>query len=217
MITACTKQPTKRTGDPSWIRKTILFSEVEMLSGINLILGAALLLAGRKLFWLFIGIIGFITGLQLASRLVSGPEWVAVLIAVFVGIIFAVLAVFIEALAIGIAGFLAGGYILTTFTGMLGLNDGLLYWLFYGIGGIIGILLVMFLFDWALITLSSLAGASLIVQSLYPGGGAGGILFIILVLVGIVVQGLTLQREEHPPVRRYRRIRKVRTVRTDHD
>ena len=183
-----------------------------MINTINLILGAALLFAGRKLFWLFIGIIGFITGLQLAARLWPGSDLVAVIVGVIIGIIFAVLAVFIEALAIGIAGFLAGGFILTTFTAMLGLNEGILFWLFYGFGGIIGILLVMFLFDWALIILSSLAGAALIVQSLALAGGTGGLWFVLLVIFGIIIQGLTLQREGRPAVRRYRRVRRVRRI-----
>jgi len=180
-----------------------------MLSVINLLFGTVLLVAGRKLFWLFIGIIGFITGMQLAARFWNGPEWTAIIIGLIVGVLFAVLAVFIEALAIGVAGFLAGGFILTTFTNMLGINEGLLFWIIYAIGGIIGILLVMLLFDWALITLSSLAGASLIVQSLFSQGGAGGLIFLLLVIAGIVIQGLTLQREDHPPVRRYRRVRRV--------
>lgn len=182
-----------------------------MLSSINLLLGAILLLAGRKLFWLFIAIVGFVTGIQLAARFITGPEWITIVIGIVVGIIFAILSVLIEALAIGIAGFLAGGFILTTVTNILGLNDGLLYWLFFAVGGIIGILLVMFLFDWALITLSSLAGASLVVQSLFPQAVGGGILFLVLFVAGIFIQGLILQREEYPPVRRYRRIRRVRS------
>lgn len=182
-----------------------------MLNSINLLLGAALLIAGRKLFWLFVGIIGFITGMQLAAQFWTGPELVAVIIGVVVGIIFALLAVFIEALAIGAAGFLAGGYILTTLTGMLGINDGFLFWVIYAIGGIIGILLVMLLFDWALIVLSSLAGAALIVQSL-ASGGTGALWFILLVIAGILIQGLTLQSEGRPAIRRYRRIRRVRRI-----
>ena len=177
-----------------------------MINTINLLLGAVLLVAGRKLFWLFVGVIGFVTGLQLAIRFWNGPEWTAILIGIIVGIIFALLAVFIEALAIGAAGFLAGGFILTTFTNMLGLNEGFLFWILYAIGGIIGFLLVMFLFDWALIILSALAGASLIGQSLFP---AAGWIFILLFIVGILIQAFTLQREEHPPVRRYRRVRRV--------
>jgi len=38
-----------------------------MLSVISLILGVALLVAGRKLFWLFVGAAGFVTGMQLAT------------------------------------------------------------------------------------------------------------------------------------------------------
>ncbi len=188
-----------------------------MLNLINLLLGAALLVAGRKLFWLFIGIVGFITGVQLAARFWDGPEWTAIVIGIVVGLLFALLAVFIEALAIGIAGFLVGGFVLTTFTNQLGFNDGLLFWLFFAIGGMIGLLLVMFLFDWALIVLSSLAGASLGVQALFAEGGPGILVFIGLFLLGLILQGMVLLREETPPVRRYRRIRTVRTVHHHHD
>lgn len=190
--------------------------EVEMLNVINLLLGATLLLAGRKLFWLFIAIIGFIAGVQLAPLFWTGPEWTAIVVGLIVGILFALLAVFIEALAIGIAAFLAGGYVLTTFTSLLGLNQGLLYWVLFAIGGMIGLLLVMFLFDWALIILTSLAGAALIVQSMVADTGPGGIVFIGLFLLGVLIQGLILMREETPPVRRYRRVRTVREVHHHH-
>ncbi len=188
-----------------------------MLNLINLLLGAALLLAGRKLFWLFIGIVGFMTGVQLAARFWPGPEWTAIVIGIIVGLLFALLAVFIEALAIGIAGFLVGGFVLTTFTNMLGFTDGLLFWLFFAIGGMVGLLLVMFLFDWALIVLSSLAGASLVVQALFAEGGPGSLVFIGLFLLGLIIQGMVLLREETPPVRRYRRVRRVRRVHHTHD
>jgi len=39
-----------------------------MLIVISLILGVALLVAGRKLFWLFVGAAGFVTGMQLATQ-----------------------------------------------------------------------------------------------------------------------------------------------------
>jgi hypothetical protein len=97
--------------------------------------------------------------------------------------------------AIGVAGFLAGGYILTVLAGMLGLNQGALSWVLYLIGGIIGVLLVIFLFDWALITLSSLASASLITQSLPLASGTAGVIFLALVILGVVIQGSTMQRE----------------------
>jgi hypothetical protein len=97
--------------------------------------------------------------------------------------------------AIGVAGFLAGGYILTALAGMIGLNQGTFSWIVYLIGGIIGVLLVIFFFDWAIITLSSLAGASLITQALLLPAGIAGVVFLALVIVGVVIQGSMLQRE----------------------
>ena len=109
--------------------------------------------------------------------------------------IFAFLAIFLQSVAIGVAGFLAGGYILSVLAGMIGPNQGAFSWLVYLVGGIIGVLLVIFLFDWALITLSSLAGASLITQALLLPSGLGGAVFLALVISGVVIQGSTMQWE----------------------
>jgi len=166
-----------------------------MLSVISLILGAALLIAGRKLFWLFVGAAGFVAGLQLATQLWQGPEILAIIVGLVVGVIFALLAIFLQSVAIGVAGFLAGGYILTVLAGMIGLEQGAFSWIVYIIGGIIGVLLVIFLFDWALITLSSLAGASLITQALILPSGIGGVIFLALVILGVLIQGSTIRRE----------------------
>ena len=165
-----------------------------MINLINVILGGALLLAGRKLFWLFVGAVGFVTGLQLATSFWQGPEGLALVFGLIIGVIFALLAIFMQTITIGIAGFLAGGFILNAIAGMIGLDAGLII---YIIGGLIGLALVIFLFDWAIITLSSLAGASLVVQAFLPEGGAGGIIFTVLLLIGVVVQGSVLRSEKH--------------------
>jgi hypothetical protein len=167
-----------------------------MLSVISLILGVALLVAGRKLFWLFVGAAGFVTGMQLATQFWQGPELLAIVIGLVVGVIFALLAIFLQSVAIGIAGFLAGGYSLTVLAGMIGLNQGAFSWIVYIIGGIIGVLLIIYLFDWAIITLSSLAGASLITQAFLLPSGIGGVIFIVLVIVGVVIQASMMQREK---------------------
>jgi hypothetical protein len=166
-----------------------------MLSVINIVLGGALLIAGRKLFWLFVGAAGFVTGMQLATRFTQSSAGLAIIIGLVIGLIFAVMAIFLQRIAIAIAGFLAGGYILTVLAGMLGMDAGALTWIIYGIGGIIGVILVSFLFDWALITLSCLAGASLVVQALFPQNATGGLIFIILFIIGVVIQGSVLRYE----------------------
>lgn len=166
-----------------------------MLSIISIVLGGALLIAGRTLFWLFVGAAGFVAGLQLATQFWQGPEILAIIIGLVVGAIFALLAIFVQSVAIGVAGFLAGGYILTVLAGMIGPNQGAFSWIVYLIGGIIGVLLVVFLFDWALITLSSLAGASLITQALQLPSGIGGVIFLALLILGVIIQGSIMQRE----------------------
>ncbi|RPI96782.1 MAG: hypothetical protein EHM40_00540 [Chloroflexi bacterium] len=168
-----------------------------MLNVINLILGGALLVAGRKLFWLFVGAAGFVTGIQLATRFWEGSDVLAIVVGLVIGVIFALLAIFLQALAIGIAGFLAGGYILTVLAAMVGIDvTGAVTWIVYIAGGVLGVILVSFLFDWALITLSSLAGAALIVQAFFPEGTAGGLLFFILFLAGVIIQGLIFRRQK---------------------
>lgn len=166
-----------------------------LINVINLILGSALLMAGRKLFWLFVGVAGFITGMQLATRLWQGLDVLAILVGFAVGAIFALLAIFLQTIAIGAAGFLAGGYILTTVAGIFGANGDTFSWIVYLVGGILGVILVIFLFDWALITLSSLAGAALVIQAFFPRGAVGGALFVILFLSGVLLQGFILRHE----------------------
>lgn len=172
------------------------FLEVEMLNVIHLLLGSALLLAGRKLFWLFVGAAGFVTGIQLTTRVWQGSDLLAVIVGLVIGLIFAFLAITLQGLLIGIAGFLLGIYILGMLAAILGIDlAGPTAWMAYGIGGVAGLVLVGFLFDWALITLSSLAGASLIVQGLFPQPAAGGILFFLLFIAGILMQGALLRRQ----------------------
>lgn len=167
-----------------------------MLDLINVILGGALLVTGRKLFWLFVGALGFITGMQLTARFWHGPEGLAIIAGLVIGLIFAGLAVFLQSVAIAIAGFLAGGYILSVLAGMFGFQTVALTLVVYIVGGILGVILVSYLFDWAVIILSSMAGASLVVQALLTGRAASGLVFIILFIAGVVIQGSTLSAEK---------------------
>ena len=93
-----------------------------MISLLNIVLGGGLLLAGRKLFWLLLGAVGFVTGVAVATRLFHGSELVTIVAAIGLGILFAVLAIFVESIAIGLAGLLGGAYIAVSVASLLGLN-----------------------------------------------------------------------------------------------
>lgn len=167
-----------------------------MLGLINGVIGIALLFAGRKLFWLFIGALGFVTGARLAAAFWQGPDWMLVVIGLIFGIVFALLATFLQSLAILVAGFLAGGYILSALAAMLEMDGGRISWVIYIIGGFVGMAVINFLFDWAVIMLSSFAGAALITQNFLSQTTGAQFILVILVIVGIVVQGSMLRRQQ---------------------
>jgi hypothetical protein len=172
-----------------------------MLSFLNVVLGGALLVVGRKLFWLLVGAIGFVIGIQVSNRFFNGSELMTIAAGLVLGIIFALVAIFLETIAIGIAGFLGGGYVLLTIAALFGLDKGAMTWTAFILGGVIGVTLIAFLFDWALISISSLAGASMIVGGLHFGPSTGSVVFLVLLIAGVLIQGTELRkngpRREH--------------------
>jgi hypothetical protein len=164
---------------------------------VRILAGIVLLTLGRKLFWLFVGVAGFVLGFVLATQFLSGqPDWIVLVIALVVGLVGVLFALFLQRLAVGVAGFIAGGYILINLLNALGWQTGQLAWLPFVIGGIIGAVLVLILFDWALIILSSLTGATLIVQTLHFGSLIMALAFIVLLVVGIMIQASMMTRQE---------------------
>jgi len=165
------------------------------MSIIRILTGLILLLVGRKLYWLFIAVLGFITGFILAEALL--PEistWLLILISLIIGSLCALLAVFVNQLAVALAGFLGGGMLAVQLIDFFDLSSGG-YWILFLIGGIIGIILAALLFDWVLIVLSSLAGAILIGSVWQDPSPWVNILILILFLVGLLIQASLLRRE----------------------
>ncbi len=173
-----------------------------MFNIIRIIAGLALLTLGRKLFWLFVAVIGFGFGFLLADRFFPRQgEIVQLVIALVFGAVGALLAVFLQKLAIYVGGFLAGGSILVSLLEILGIQRGpgvdFILIVIFIIGGVVGAVLVMLIFDWALIILSSLAGAGLVVRGAFSGAEPAGdtVVFAVLLIAGIVIQALTMRRE----------------------
>ena len=162
---------------------------------IHLILGVSLLVSGRKLFWLFVAAAGFFAGVQLTDRFWQGPEWFSILVGLGLGILFALLAMGLKSLAIGLAGFLLGGSAVAALAEALGMESALLIWASYLVGGIVGIILIATVFDLALIGISSFAGSTMIVQYLELGRPLGGFLMLILLVVGIFIQSGQKRKE----------------------
>jgi len=163
----------------------------------RIVSGLLLLFLGRRLFWLFVGLLGFISGMTFAARLFSGqPGWLLLVIALVCGLIGIYLALFLQQLAIAIAGFLAGAFFATTMMEAVSWSVAPLIPAL--IGGVIGAILLLVLFDWGLIFLSSVTGAILIARSLPLEQPFAALAFFVLLLVGIIFQARLLQPARVP-------------------
>jgi Domain of unknown function (DUF4203) len=163
---------------------------------VGALIGAVILFFGRKLFWLCVAAIGFAAGVELAPHLVHEPSaLLSLTIAILLGIVGALLAVFLQKIAIGVLGFLAGGKLAGAIAAAFFVHYAQHSTIIFVIGGIIGAVLLLVLFDWALIVVSSLIGAHLIVyQSAIVLPQSGSIIvFIGLAVLGVLVQVASLR------------------------
>jgi hypothetical protein len=165
---------------------------------LRIVVGVALLLFGRRLFWLFVAGVGFVFGTLLATEwLEVTSDWLMIVIALGVGVIGAIASVLLQRLTVAIAGFFAGGYVLLTLASSLEHEP--IRWVAFVIGGIFGTLFVLALFDWALIVLSALSGATLIAENVAADRPTSALIWIAMLILGVVVQTRQLTRATTAP------------------
>ena len=162
---------------------------------LSVLIGAVILFFGRRIFWLCVAAVGFAAGMQVAPHLMHEPTPILQLsIALVLGFIGALLALFLQKIAIAIAGFLAGGKLAMALVAAF-IAEGARYpGITFIVGGIIGAILLLALFDWALIVMSSVVGAYLIGQTIVLPPTGTTVLFVILVAIGIAVQAAAFGR-----------------------
>jgi hypothetical protein len=167
---------------------------------INLLIGLFLLFSGRIFFWLFVACVGFASFYHGAQQIwaIHSPVLVLIL-SILAGAVGAIIAILFQKAAIVVAGFAAGGYItLILFDQFTGLGAQM-FWLPYVVGGIIGAIILFFVFDWALIILSTLAGAGFIVQALAFKPWVEIMIFFVLIIAGMVFQAKTMTDRGRKP------------------
>lgn len=180
-----------------------------MLALGSILVGVVLVLFGRRLYWLFVAGVGFLTGLELAPRLLPGrSEWVILAAAIALALLGTILAIVAQKFIIAVVGLVAGGGIGVLFLRMLGIEGDVITWLVYAVAALLGVLIVLTLFEWGLILLSSLAGANLIVVGLQDwtriSQGVAVIAMIVVAVIGVIVQAGFLgapPRRRRPPAR----------------
>ncbi len=151
--------------------------------------GILLLLLGRKLFWLFVAVVGFLVGLTYIPQILPGQtETVFLAVSLIAGLLGALLAVLLQKFAVGLAGLTAGGYIADYFLQTMTLNVGEYQWLAIVAGALLGAVLAGSMYDWALILLTSVSGAVVITQNLPLSLPINAIILLGLTIVGIIAQ-----------------------------
>jgi MFS family permease len=160
--------------------------------------GLLLLLLGRRLFWLFVGIIGFFAGVQFGAVVAAGQsEAVLLLIALAIGLVGALLAIVLQRVAVAIAGGIAGGMLAMKLSTYLGFSGEPAAWFAFVIGAVLAAIVISLLFDWALIVLSALTGAVFVAGAIPVNGLLGFCIMVALFVTGCLVQSRVL-REPAP-------------------
>ena len=164
---------------------------------IAAVVGLMLLTLGWRLLWMFIGILGFAVGLQAAQAFFGQhPFWMLWAAGLVCGVIGAVLALFVQHLAVAVGGFIAGVFLALQMVTMWGYTANGLIVL---IGGVIGAVALVLLFDWALVVLSSMVGAAFVVNALadlqFPYQPW---LFLVVAAAGVIFQSRLLLASRRP-------------------
>ena len=161
----------------------------------QVLVGLVVLTLGRRLFWFFVAMVGFVYGMDLAPVVFPAASPAAIwLMAIVTGLIGAVLVYFLEWVAVAAAGFLAGGRIGVLIVAALTTPSATAMAVSFLIGGVIGAALVVRIFDWALILLSSSIGAVLVAGALQVDRGMMLLAVAVLSAAGIIVQAAQLRR-----------------------
>lgn len=176
-------------------------TQLTATDGLALLLGLALLIFGRRLYWLVLGGLGFYLGLSLAGQLMKGStSGMELGIAFLCGVLGAWLAIWAQKAAIGLGGFLlggAGGFWLaaSVLAPALQWRLEIGIWIVAAVGAIVGVFLGAMLFEATLIFVSSLMGAALMASRTGLGHPRELWLVLILLCLGILIQSRRGQPE----------------------
>jgi hypothetical protein len=170
---------------------------------VLIVLGAAALFFGLRLFWLFAAVVGFAVGWWLVGLFFKDLGVLQVIIGIIVGLILAGLTRWLGSWAIRIVAGLAGFVMLPLLLGNLGMLGGLSELIWSLLGFALGFVLAVFMADWAVIILSALLGAGLMmsgVDELMRALKLAPLSQVLHLIIGfvLVIVGLLFQSRRKP-------------------
>lgn len=161
---------------------------------ITIAFGIIFLTAGHQLSWMFVGGVTALVAAEFFEQIQlvhSELERISYALAAALAGILAIY--FLRRLMITFAGFFTGGYLALSIPALYGWAIPLTPEQSFVIGGIIAAALILAWFSYGVILFSSLGGALLIVQNFSFGGLPRGVIFILLLVIGLLIQLVMLQ------------------------
>jgi hypothetical protein len=156
---------------------------------LGVIVGVVLLVAGRRVFWLAVGALGFLAGMAAMEHWGAGLSPAAhLLVAIAAGVVGLLLAILLQKVAVALAGFFLGVVLTAALLPALGITLGPWTGLALAAGGLVVAALALGLFSLALVVLTAGGGASLLTEAIAPPAPWPAILLVALWVVGVLVQ-----------------------------
>lgn len=165
------------------------------LSVALVVIGLALLLMGRRLFWFFVGAVGFFAGQEFGAALFPTlSEAGRIAVAVGLGVVGALLAIVLQRLAVILAGGVLGGMLAVRLAPELGLHTDASVLLAFAMGALLVAVLIAVLFEPGLVVVSAVAGAVMIAEALPLDKVLTFPVIVVLAIAGGVYQMRRLRR-----------------------
>jgi hypothetical protein len=157
---------------------------------VQIVAGLLVLFLGRRLFWLFVGVVGFYFGLQYGMKVFEGlAAWALMLLSIVLGVVCSLLTILLQRLAVILAGAMAGAILAIHVAPFVGLDRGVAGpWMAIVAGALLTAVLFSVLFDPMLILVSSLTGALMIIDVMPYDPTVKLCYFALLFIIGIAVQ-----------------------------
>lgn len=134
-------------------------------------------------------------GYGLTAEFLEGPYWLILIAGLAAGLLASGLAVFFQKMALTVAGFLIGGLAVLWWAGQMGWGEPWWVWALALGAALVGAVLTKEVFEVALMVLSSVFGATLVLEALQMPAEQLSPVFVILVAAGIVIQFFSSRRQ----------------------
>jgi len=165
---------------------------------ILIAVGLVLAFTGKRLFWLLVGLAGFVLGYYLVGLLLPVTGLIQLGIGIAAGVLAGILATRFTRFLQHVAGFLLLGLFAVTAWGWAGFATTVpITILVFLVGGLIGLGLVSFLADFALTVVTTLGGAALVVRGVSGYWDASNSVLAVIAIAVFVV-GFFIQMRRRP-------------------